>query len=532
MNRPDSHLYIPANDKEIFGQEKRGTWVLGVLPPGVVPLKCKYTYRVKEEKGVFTKVKARLVVCGNFQKRFVNYDETFSPTPRMAELRIILQLTVSFDWVTPNQLDVVMAFLSDNLKIDPDLEIWMNQPQGYEKFGPKGEKLHCRLLLPLYGLKQAGREYFKFFTSIMLKLGFRRMEKSHCMFISGTDPGDPKFLIVIAHVDDIIVGGPSLDVRADFVSRLGELLEIEEKGPLSYYLGMEFTRDADSGAITVTQKTYLEKFLKAAGMSNAKSAASPMEPNLKLSREMAENVSFEEEENIRRFGYRPKLGSVLYLLNTRFDIYAQVCILARFANHQSTEAVCAMQHLLRYLAGTQDYGVTFHKTNGKLELYCYSDADFAGDYSSGIAGKSTTGFVCYLGGKGQTGPISAKSILQSTTATSTQHAEYIALFTAVKEVMYLRDVLKEIGLDLSKTIIFEDNEACIVLARNPVHHERTKHYEVKLHYTREMLDAGYILIHYIDTKENVADLLTKPVTPQVLKHLLERLLGPNPASLG
>ena len=200
--------------------------------------------------------------------------------------------------------------------------------------------------------------------------------------------------------------------------------------------------------------------------------------------------------------------------------------LARFANSQSRQACVAMQRVFRYLSGHDDLGITFHKEEC-LELVGYVDSDFAGDRSSGIAGKSTTGFLFKLGEK--SGAISARSKLQSTTATSTQHAEYIALFEAVKEGIYIRSILRDIGLLKTPepaTVIFEDNSACLQLAHNPVHHdERNKHYEVKLHYIREMVEEGSIKVVKISSEENIADLLTKAVGPNILGHLVDGLMG-------
>ena len=277
-------------------------------------------------------------------------------------------------------------------------------------------------------------------------------------------------------------------------------------------------------SLKVTQETYVKKCLQSAQMDKAKPTTCPMQPGLRLTNDMSQNLSYAEEQLVLEYCYRAKLGSLIYILLTRADIYTAVSILSRFANHQSPQAVAAMQHLLAWLAGTTDHGLTFNKVDGHIELVGFVDSDFAGDYSSGIAGRSTSGFAFYLGW-GSSAPISFKSKRQSTTATSTQHAEYIALFAAVKEAMFLRAVLQEIGIVLTATTIFEDNSSCIQLAHNPVHHERTKHYEVKLHYVREMVESGDIQVVKIHSSENIADLLTKPVTPQVLRSLVSGLLG-------
>jgi len=133
--------------------------------------------------------------------------------------------------------------------------------------------------------------------------------------------------------------------------------------------------------------------------------------------------------------------------------------------------------------------------------------------------------VFYIAG----GPVSWKSKQQTTVALSSAEAEYMALCEAAKEAVHLRWLLQDIDpvykASGKPAIIFEDNQACIALASNPVLHERTKHIDMRYHFIRERIISKEISVHYIGTDLMLADLLTKPVSVQVSNNLLLRLLG-------
>ena len=122
------------------------------------------------------------------------------------------------------------------------------------------------------------------------------------------------------------------------------------------------------------------------------------------------------------------------------------------------------------------------------------------------------------------GPISWKSKLQTVVAQSTTEAEYIAINAASKEAVYIKALLQEIGqYKQAKFPVYTDNNGALLLAKNPVFHERTKHIAVKFHYIRELLNKGIIDLYYISTNEQKADGLTKPLDKIKFKAFIEQL---------
>ncbi|PRW61567.1 Retrovirus-related Pol poly from transposon TNT 1-94 isoform B [Chlorella sorokiniana] len=160
----------------------------------------------------------------------------------------------------------------------------------------------------------------------------------------------------------------------------------------------------------------------------------------------------------------------------------------------------AAKGVLRYIAGTTGFGITYG--GNSLEAFC--DADYAGDCDTR---RSTTGYVFMLGG----GAISWSSRLQPTVAASTTEAEYMAAAYAIKEGLWLRTLLSDLGMRLDTITINADNQGAIKLLKNPVFSMRSKHIDVIYHFARERVTRKDISFKYIPTTKMVADALTKPL---------------------
>jgi hypothetical protein len=160
--------------------------------------------------------------------------------------------------------------------------------------------------------------------------------------------------------------------------------------------------------------------------------------------------------------------------------------------------------MLRYLKATSDQRLVFQRgTPGGTVLHGFVDADWASDVNDC---KSTSGFVFMLGGTA----VSWSSKKQTSVALSSTEAEYIAAAHATKEVIWLRRLLIELGLDLdSPTVLHVDNQSAIAIARNPEFHDRTKHIEVRHHFLRHKVEGEEIRLEYTPTDEQTADVLTK-----------------------
>jgi hypothetical protein len=199
------------------------------------------------------------------------------------------------------------------------------------------------------------------------------------------------------------------------------------------------------------------------------------------------------------------LGSLMYLTNTRPDICFAVNTLCQFLVEPRRVHLVAAKYVMRYLKGTIDYGLSYDGDHD-FTLSGYTDADWAGSVSDR---KSTSGCCFSLG----SAMISWQSRKQSIIALSAAEAEYIAACSASCEAIWLRKLLTDLfDLEMRATLILCDNQSCIKKTENPVFHDRSKHIEIHYHYIRDMVQRGALKLQYISTDEQVADVLTKPLS--------------------
>lgn len=149
-------------------------------------------------------------------------------------------------------------------------------------------------------------------------------------------------------------------------------------------------------------------------------------------------------------------------------------------------------------------------------MWVFSDADYATDLDRR---RSVTGYVFQVGGN----TVSWRSGLQHIVALSTTESKYMALSEAFKEALWLKGFVSELGFEQDDVKVFSDSQSAIHLAKNGGFHERTKHIDTKLHFTRDVIEAGDVIVHKIHTSVNPADLLTKVIPGNKLEKGLEFL---------
>ena len=154
----------------------------------------------------------------------------------------------------------------------------------------------------------------------------------------------------------------------------------------------------------------------------------------------------------------------------------------------------------------------------EAELVGYSDSDLAGDVNDR---KSTTGVVFFLNGS----PITWTSQKQKVVALSSCEAEYMAAATAACQGIWLSRLYGELaGSDPMTVKLFIDNKSAIALCKNQVHHDRSKHIDIRLHFIRECIEDGKVQVEHVGTERQLADLLTKALG-RVRFSLLRQWLG-------
>lgn len=486
LSSKQSAEWIKAMDSEIESLKENKTWKLILLPKGTKAIPCKWVFRLKlNSDGSIDKYKARLVVKGFRQKYGIDYCQTFSPVAKMGTIRSILSIAAN-EQMHLAQFDVSTAFLYGEL----EETIYMKQPEGYDD----GTEKVCELEKSLYGLKQAPRCWNKRFGGFLLKLGFKASNADPCLFIKEENG---KKLILGLYVDDGLVAATDQRDLEVFLENLrGEFKIVSKKAV--YFLGLEI--DQQDGNIKISQKAYAKKILERFNFTECNNVSTPM---LKSPETLKAG---KDEVQKHTFPYRQAVGALMYLmLGTRPDLAYSVGFLSRTLENSTLEDVARVKRVFRYIAGTIDLGIIYRSNASKGILECFSDADFGGCTKTG---RSTSGVVVTYAG----GVISWMSQRQAMVATSTTEAEIVAANEATKEVIWLSRLFEEIVELKHVPVLQVDNSAAVRLAQNPEFHRRTKHIGIKHFFIREKVAEGKLGIQQISTEEQVADIMTKPLS--------------------
>ena len=200
--------------------------------------------------------------------------------------------------------------------------------------------------------------------------------------------------------------------------------------------------------------------------------------------------------------YRMLVGKLLFLTKTRPDIAHAVGVVSRYMQEPQEAHLQAAKHILRYVRRYPNLGL-FYKQGGENHLHGYTDADYGQDVDDQI---SVGAYIFFLGES----PISWNSKKQSSTSRSSCESEYRALAQCSCEAIWIRRLLGELKiLDNKPTPLFCDNQSSIKLSYNPVFHEKSKHFEIDSHFTRQKVEDNIIRVEFIPSQEQPADLLTK-----------------------
>jgi hypothetical protein len=153
-----------------------------------------------------------------------------------------------------------------------------------------------------------------------------------------------------------------------------------------------------------------------------------------------------------------------------------------------------------------------------LIITAYCDADWAGSVDDR---KSTTGYCVYLNGN----IVSWNTKKQHTVALSTAEAELMAITEVLKEVRWLTLILEEMKYEVKKPVkIFTDNQAAMKMSQNDIEHDRSKHIDIRHYAIRDYIKKNEIIVQYINTAEQVADMLTKSLQKNIFTHLRSKIM--------
>ncbi|CAI7924088.1 unnamed protein product [Closterium sp. NIES-53] len=366
---PYSSQWQAAMDAEMASWKSTGTYVDEVPPPGANIVSGMWIFRVKRPPGSPPFFKARYVARGFSQRQGVNYFQTFSPTPKMTTLRVLLHVAAHRDYEL-HSLDFSTAFLQGSLHE----EIWLRRPLGFTGTFPPGTQWSLRR--PVYGLRQAPREWHNTLRTTLAALGFAPSTADPSLFLR-TDTSLPPFYILV-YVDDLVFATADTAGLAHVKSELQKRHTCTDLGELRSYLGLQITWDRSRRTITLTQSHMVQQVLLRFGFTYSSPQATPLPTRHSLS-------ALPSDESVESSGPYPELvGCLMYLMTcTRPDLAYPLSILARYVapGRHRPEHMAAAKRVLRYLCSTSGMGLVLGGRS-PVVLTGHADASWADDQAT------------------------------------------------------------------------------------------------------------------------------------------------------
>ena len=385
-----------------------------------------------------------------------------------------------------------------------------------------------KLKKSLYGLKQASLNWFEKLKQGLTDRGFKPSGINPCLYLKHN-------MVLLTYVDDCIIIGPSKASINRFITSMHtgpENFKLTDEGDVNKFLGIEITK-LGPDSFELSQPYLIDRLLQFLGLCNnvfataANPSSTPVAKGL-LHRDLA------GKPRKHSWKYWTAVGMLSYLQNmSRPEIAMAVHQTAWFSNQPMLSHEKSIMRLGRYLLDTRKRGIIYEPEKS-LGLECYVDADFASGWSQADSDNaenvlSRTGYVIMYANC----PIHWVSRLQTEIALSTAKAEYIALSQALRDVIPLMTLLREINTVFPVHVstpqfvckVHEDNQTCITMATSQRFTSRTKHIALKYHHFCSHVKNGQIKIMYCRTTEQKADLLTKPLSDDLFFKLRYMLCG-------
>ena len=511
----DKEEWWKAMCTEFQNIEKKDVWEVvdkSTVPENRQIIGNRWVY-AKKDDGRFG---ARTVAKGYSQIPGKDFQENHAPVVNDTTFHLVL-CWMMLHKLEAGQFDIETAFLYGDL----DEEIWMEFPEGYERYLEQIHQVYTdpaiqcvRLKRALYGLVQAARQWWKKFREKMLALNFKASEADPCLFIR-TNPNNEVISFVILYVDDGGIIGTQ-DTIDELVSGLSEEFKVKYLGDMEYFVGCRLIRNKERDTLWIHQPKLIKNLKLHFGelVKSVKFYATPAIARSVVVRPTVTDARLSIEDQSK---YRSGVGMLLYLVkHSRPDISNAVRELSKVADGATQDHWKALLRVIKYVLSTETHGLKI-KPSVKETFYMegISDSEYAGDKDSRI---SVYGYILYFCGA----PIAWKSKAGKSVTLSSTEAEYVASSEIAKEVIFVRNILESVGIKIELPIkIRVDNVGAIYLANNYATSQRTKHIDVRAHFLREYIENGVLKVEFIRTEDNDADIFTKN-TADELFHLHAR----------
>ena len=450
---------------------------------------------IKPEADGTKRYKARLVSRGFKDEHLYKFSEIYAPVVGISDVRVLFAIANKLKWEII-QMDVDTAFL--NSELDSDKPVYMEIPEGVDVDKRYREKKVCKLVKALYGLKVSPKRWYLKFRESMVKMGFTVFDGQSCMFYwrrKGT------FTIVMLYVDDILITGNNRDKIIETKNKLCEVYKMKVLGSPKKFLGIQIERDLKNSVFTMCQTKMIENIVRKFGLENRKFAATPMMTEQNAKKRVVKPTVQTELDLSKGIPYREAVGALLYVTNcTRPDIAYAVNVLTRRVSDFQEKDWIKVEQVIMYLAYTKDLKLTY-LGNGN-ELIGYSDASMK---LMSKDGKSVSGCVITVFNDA----VSWGTRRQDSVAVSSSEAEYIALNSMIKDVVYYKELCELITSERIQPVVYEDNKATIKNVQRGQSKSLRHLVGLKSKYVCDEYSKGTFDLIWVRSEDQLADPFTK-----------------------
>jgi hypothetical protein len=458
------------------------------------------------------KYKARLCGCGNQLAGRPGYDQdTVSPTVSMLTHTCLLQLSI-YDNMFMATYDTVAAYLYQTYPAQAK-PLYLRLPRRVAQACNIPPDQTYRVKKYLYGLADAGRAYYLAYSKLLTEKGYTKSLSDPCLFYRLV-PEQGIRTMVWFHVDDTFVASTHKEELDLYEQSVKSQFRITADYEVTKHLGITMTKLAD-GSIKLTQPKLLADIIN----------EFPTDGTAKYPMKLTGRKPLTHYPPVDRTVYLSLLGKLMYLGHSRPDILTAISYAACHSTEPTTYDYDALLEIVSYLKGTASEGLTLRvrgdNSSDDLTLTCYVDASYLSHSDAG----SHTGYCLSLGTSNSF--FHSKSRKQKLTATSSTHAECRALYDLTLNVIYIANLLDEVGRPLKLPVrIYEDNQPIIDLATNEIGKVgNSKHFLMLVAFIREQVALGLISLKKIATRENISNVLTKAVVGAEFIASANKLLG-------
>ena len=531
--------WAKALGNEFFGLVEMGVFDLGytkqqLIDQGItsspVPLTTVLNNKYGET-GELEKRKARIAVSGhpgNMQKG-IHYTETFSATPRENTMKILCALIVELN-LHRMSFDISKAYCWADLP--PGELIALKYPETFQQVHPEtGEELFIIMRKNLYGHPAAGRTFGKARDKAILEKfnqhGWEciRTRMDPCLFIiSKTDKDNKRQRAwMCAHVDDCDVVGTSVELLDDIKNICQSIWKISiVENDFMLGIKREIKRDTKGtvSEVECTMTAFVDGMYESFREYILDKKVSEPVPH-KFTTSKGDHLEDDEPVEVLRMGYQNAVGMLLWAARHCYPECKVGCsMLGRVMAKPSYKAFSAAMHMMKWMHQERERGIKYSKEGNTIPIAMVDASNLPDSHD----GKCQYGII--INWKG--GPICTVSRKLNHVGLSSAHNEYMAMSYANQNIVWMRQLMKEMGLEeyiKYPTPLWADNKPANILSREDIVTSGNQYIYLPYHYNKEAIEQGISYVFDIPSRLNISDLMTKSVNSNTLKQLIGAITG-------